>query len=458
MMDSEPDEGAIPSGGRTWRGAFKPWNKEEIKGIQLLLGNLTTSEVRGAKMLIGISSNGNSELIPTNNGVANNVITGNPRTGWVQVTIGGAGDLPVRADADGTGLAWTDLVSFSPALQADENVDVVWRIWLPERSSAAYARTFSGGSDYTDHKLNPIASLVTLRRELLGTSDWWNFAPADSFGRADGNFVTNPATTASWVITPNPGGTMAAYGKDYVSSLPILGYRFKAARSLPMIEFVGDSITQGYADGDQTLGIDGMTGRLLRALGRGNNASYSIVNFGQSGFTPEQYLARWKGLARADSSGATALAFSIYSPNGFADGIHTNQTRIDQMKQTTLAAEQAAKDLGRNFIPVFITGTNYNLLNPCADRKNWCVDNTGLVKNLLDWAKARYGDQLIDLHGAIADKTTAGPAMQNGMTGTPSYTNDETHPNADGYSALGARLVQLFPTSYNKARIAQGAR
>lgn len=446
MQDEEPDEGDIPAAGRTYRGAFKPWNKEAITGIQLLLGNLTSSQVRGAKMLVGISSNGNTEHLPTNNGVANNVITGNARTGWVQVTIGGANDLPVRADADGSGMNWTDLVSFSPALQANENVDIVWRIWLPKRATAAYARTFSGGRSNPDHKLNPIASLALMQRDVLGISDWMRFS------RADGDFVTNPATTTAWVVTPDPGNTFAAYGKDYVSSIPILGYRWKATRTLPLIEFVGDSITQGYGDGEQTVGIDGMPGRLLRALGLGSNASFSIVNFGQSGFTPEKYLARWKGLARADANGATAMVYSIYSPNGFADGVNSTQARIDAMKQNTLVAEQAAKNSGRIFIPAFITGTNMNLLNPCPNTPTWCHDNTGLVKNLLDWAKQRYGNQLLDLHDAIADKTTVGPAMQDGWTGNPKYTNDETHPNALGYDTLGTKAVTIFSTIYNNAR------
>jgi len=452
MQDDEPDEGDIPNIGRTYRGAFKPWNNEELKGIQLLLGNFTASEVRGAKMLIGISSNGNAELLPTNNGIATNNITGNPRTGWTQVNIGGANDLPVRSDADGTGLAWTDQVSFSPTLQANEDVDIVWRIWLPKRTaSAAYARTYSGGREYNDHKLNPIASLVAMRRELLGTSDWWNFGPADSFGRADGDFVTAPAATASWVFTPNPGGTMAAYGKDYVSSLPILGYRLKAARSLPLIEFVGDSITQGYGDGEQTLGIDGVTGRMLRKLGVGNNASYSIVNFGQSGFTPEQYLARWKGLARSDTSGATALVYSIYSPNGFAGGdfSHQNPARMEELKANCLAAEKAAHDYGRIFIPSFITGTNVFLAGKGDN------DLTGMVKDLLDWAKARYGAQLLDLHSAVqptgAD-ATIGPSMAS------IYTSDGTHPNRDGYDALGAKAVEIFDAVYAAARAAQLAK
>ena len=451
MQNSEPDEGDIPDIGRTYRGAFKPWNEEEIKGIQMLLGNLTANEVRGAKMLIGISSDGNKELLPTNNGVANNQITGNPRTGWAQVTLGGANDLPVRPDPDGTGMAWTDLVSFSPALKADENVDIVWRIWLPKRSSAtAYARTFSGGRDYNDHKLNPIASLVALRRELFGTSEWQKFSAADTFGRADGNFVTAPTATASWVVTPW-GGTIAPYRRDYVSSLPILGYRLKAARSLPLIEFVGDSITQGYGDGEQTVGIDGVTGRMLRKLGVGTNASYNIVNFGQSGFTPEQYLARWKGLARADTSGATAMVYSIYSPNGFAGGdfSHQNSARIEAMKANCLAAERAAHDYGRIFIPSFITGTNVFLAGE-GDK-----DLTWMVKDLLDWAKARYGNQLLDLHSAVqptgAD-ATIGPSMGD------AYNNDDTHPNAVGYDALGARAVAIFPAVYAAARAAQVAK
>jgi hypothetical protein len=159
------------------------------------------------------------------------------------------------------------------------------------------------------------------------------------------------------VVTPNPGGTFGAYGHEYISAIPILGFRFKATRNVPLIEFVGDSITQGYADqatGDLVIGMDGMTGRMLRAVGVGSNASFNVVNFGQSGFTPEEYLARWKGLARADTNGATAMVYSIYSPNGFAGPGVLTQTRIDQMKQATQDAEAAAKSLGRTFIPAFV--------------------------------------------------------------------------------------------------------
>ena len=450
LQDTEPDEGDIPSNGRTYRGAFKPWNKEEIKGIQMLLGNLKASEVRGATMLIGISGNRNSDLLPTNNGVVNNRITGNARTGWVEVTLGGAKDLPVRADADGTGMAWTDLVSFSPALQANEDVDIVWRIWLPKRSlNSGYARTYSGGRDYNDHKLSPIVSLVALRRELFGTRDWWNFAAADGFGRADGDYVSSPAASASWVQTP--GDSIAAYGRNFVSSIPVLGYRFKAARALPLIEFVGDSITQGYGDGEQTLGIDGVPGRLLRQFGVGDDAAYNIVNFGQSGFTPEQYLARWKGLARADTSGGTAMVYSIYSPNGFAGGdfSHQNPARIEAMKANCLAAEKAAHDYGRIFIPSFITGTNVFLAGKGDNDLTW------MVKDLLDWAKARYGNQLLDLHSAVQPSgpdATVGPSMDS------KYTFDGTHPNAAGYSALGAKAFEIFPSVYEAARAAQAGK
>jgi hypothetical protein len=45
--------------------------------------------------------------------------------------------------------------------------------------------------------------------------------------------------------------------------------------------------------------------------------------------------------------------------------------------------------------------------------------------------------------------------MQDGMTGKPSYTDDETHPNTLGYYTLGARAVALFPTVYANARAAQ---
>jgi hypothetical protein len=59
--DSEPDKGAIPAAGRTYRGSIKPLNQESVAGVQFLLGNLTINQVRGAKMLMGIASVVNSE-------------------------------------------------------------------------------------------------------------------------------------------------------------------------------------------------------------------------------------------------------------------------------------------------------------------------------------------------------------------------------------------------------------
>jgi lysophospholipase L1-like esterase len=441
MKSEEPSEGPIPAAGRTYRGSFRLWNQENVTAIQFLFGNLSPETIHGAKMLVGISTNGNSSLLPTRDGVAVNEVTGNPRTGWVQVTIGSDPELPVRADPDGTGLAWTDPVSFGSDFSPDQG-EVVWRIWLPARANAPYARTFCGGSESSADSFSVIRSLAMLQRDVLGTSDWMRF------GYADGDQVSDPSNPASWITTPNPQNTFGAYGRNYVSSIPILGYRWTAKRQLPLIEFVGDSITQGYGDRNHIVSMDGVPGRLLRALGSGADATFSIVNFGQSGFTPEQYLARWKGLARADPEGATAMAYSIFSPNGFAAFDVQTWERVEEMKATCIAAEQAAEALGRRFIPVFITGTNMFFLNPCLDRDpriKWCQDRTDKTKALLDWAKERYGSRLLDLHEAITDRDTIGPSMLGGLFNQDVYTDDHTHPNTDGYNVLGTSAISQLP-------------
>lgn len=446
MQSDEPAEGPIPESGRTYRGSFRLWNQENVTAIQFLLGNLNHETIRGAKMLVGISTNGNSSLLPTRDGVPVNEVTGNPRTGWVRVTIGSDPELPVRADPDGTGLAWTDAVTFGSDFSQDQG-EVVWRIWLPARVNAPYARTYCGGSESNTDSYSLIRSLAMLQRDVLGTSDWI------SFGYADGDWVSGPSSPASWVLTPDPDSTFAAYGRNYVSSIPILGYRWTAKRNLPLIEFVGDSITQGYGDQDHFVSMDGVPGRLLRALGSGANAAFSIVNFGQSGFTPEQYLARWKGLARADPEGATAMAYSIFSPNGFAALDFQTWERVDEMKATCIAAEQAAEELGREFIPVFITGTNMFFLNPCMDHEPyiaWCQDRTDKIQALLDWAKERYGSRLLDLHEVITDPLTIGPSMLGGLADQPIYTHDHTHPNTSGYNVLGTRAISLLPTLFGQ--------
>ena len=463
MQDAEPDEGAIPATGRTYRGSLKPLNQEPVAGVQFLLGNLTATQIRGARMLMGVASVPNSEQLPTKNGNPSNLVTGDPHTGWVRVKIGGADDLPVSASQDGAsgaGLSWTDLVAFTQNFKPGDG-EIVWRIWVPNRATAPYARTFSSATMYGE--LSALRSLGMFQIAVLGSDQYQNGSWM-YYGYTDSDVVGNPALAVTWKATPTPPGHFDAYSKDYVTAIPILGFRWKATRSLPVIEMVGDSIMQGYGDHAQIVNVDGVPGRLIRALGSGNNAPFTFVNFGQSGWTPEQYLARWKGLARADPSGATAMVYSIYSPNGFAGGDfgHQNQARIDALKTNCLAAEKAAHDFGRIFIPAFITGTNIFLLNPkvgvdgVSTGDGYAVDNTGLVKDLLDWAKTRYGSQLLDLHDAVQSKYTIGPAMQSvPMVGEVAYTDDQTHPNTAGYDALGTKAVAIFPAVYAAARAAQ---
>jgi lysophospholipase L1-like esterase len=374
--------------------------------------------------------------------VANNTITGNPHTGWVQVKIGGAADLPVDADPDGTGLAWTDLVAFSPNFAPDDG-EIVWRIWVPNRTTAPYALSIAQDGGGT--ALRALARFQILARgdDFYQSSSWMYY------GWADGNIVTSPTTAATWTVTSNPLNDFYAYASPNVTATPVLGYRWKANRSLPVIEIVGDSIVQGYWDNeDGPFSVAGVPGRLIEALGSGANAQYTFVNFGASGYTPEQYLARWKGLAFADLTGGTALVYSIYSPNGFGDG---GMTRIEELKQLCIAAEQAAHDTGRIFIPMFVTGTNYGFLGGA----NWEVDNTDLTQALVDWATARYGNQFLDLHQVVKYAGTKGPSMQDGSHGPNTYTADETHPNTLGYDVLGAEAVRQFPSVYAAARTAQ---
>ena len=68
---------------------------------------------------------------------------------------------------------------------------------------------------------------------------------------------------------------------------------------------------------------------------------------------------------------------------------------------------------------------------------------TGLALDLLDWAKARYGNRLLDLTPAIQNPNNEGLSMD-----TP-YTDDQTHPNSAGYDVLGTKFIADFPTVYS---------
>ena len=147
------------------------------------------------------------------------------------------------------------------------------------------------------------------------------------------------------------------------------------------------------------------------------------------------------------------MAYSIFSPNGFAALDFQTWERVDEMKATCITAEQAAEELGREFIPVFITGTNMFFLNPCMDHEPyiaWCQDRTDKIQALLDWAKERYGSRLLDLHEVITDPLTIGPSMLGGLADQPIYTHDHTHPNTSGYNVLGTRAISLLPTLFGQ--------
>ena len=329
MSNAELDEGAIPNGGRTYRGSVRPLNEESVAGVQFLVGNLTRNPIHGAKLLVGISTNFNAEQLPAPNGTVNNAITNNLNTGWVQVKIGGASDLPVPASEDGesgAGLAWTDQVTIANSFKPG-SFEIVWRMWVPARATAPYARTFSQTVDggLPNEKLSAIRGLSVFEVDVRGWDQWQNSSYM-YYGFTDGDAVTTPGASKTWVTTPSPLDYWNAYSHlaelhspatqvPAVAAVPVLGFRWKATRSLPVIEMVGDSITQGYHDrvGDHIVTVDGVPGRLIRALGSGQTAKYTFINFGQSGWTPEQYLARWKGLARADTSGATAVVQHLFA-------------------------------------------------------------------------------------------------------------------------------------------------
>ena len=212
-----------------------------------------------------------------------------------------------------------------------------------------------------------------------------------------------------------------------------------------VIECVGDSITEGYNDNVIGVAVGGYPARLRDSIGK-NSDTWEFFNFGQSGLTPEQYIATWTDWAKTTPNQATAMLYSIYSPNGFFDGngIVLGTSRVTALQNLCIQAESLARTYGRLFIPIFITGTNTNLVTAPASAAT--QNNTNYVNDLLVWAQNRYVSRLLDLHSAIQDPTNnIGPSM------AANYTIDGTHPNGSGYDALGALAVTAFPIAYAAA-------
>ena len=433
LTDSPYDESPIPAEGRTFSISIS--NPNALSGsayvdyVDMTFANLRSVPAEGMKVYIKT----NNPYTPF--GAAVSALgTNDASTGWVSASVsipGISGTETVKTTTVRLNLGTTTFNGTS---------DLLLRMFVPYQTSGNYARTYTTcGSEFYENS-SIMTNFSKHQFELLNLPTNWRMGIATISGDESANRKT--VNLNDWSYTSDSeNDSISYYSVPAPGAIPwfLIKWHYVGVPERKIIEMVGDSIMQGYGDIGNILNVRGITGR-ANLNSRPLSGGYWFVNEGQSGFTPEQYLARWEGIAKTTS--ATALVYSIYSPNGYySGGIPIYPQRITDMQNNCILAEQKAEEYGRVFIPCFITNNNmYNYSSPGTSGTVWGYTYQAL--ELLDWAKARYGNRLLDLTPAVQNPDNDGLSMD------PSYTDDATHPNTAGYDALGTKFINDFPTVY----------
>lgn len=430
MTDAEPDEGSITEQGRTYSVSLqcpKTLNNGAYYDyLDITFANMSSANANGMKFLI-------KENNPyTNAGATTSAaITQDITTGWLSASI----DISAATDTT-TPTFKTYRFNLGNSIVGGNDFNL--RFFVPPLSAAKYARTFTtcGASSYEKNSM--FTSLSKYNFGLLGLPTNWRIGLA----YVNDDYISNQASatnSSNWTFAT--GAEIESYYPPSPSSIPwiLIKWHEVGTSAKKVVEMVGDSIMQGYGDNSCILSVEGLT-RRLNLNNTSQDTNRFFINFGQSGSTPEQYLDRWEGLAKNTS--ATAMVYSIFSPNGYFNEGTIIDARIPAMSANCVAAEALATQYGRVFIPCWITNTNLFQLNnlPASAATQ---NTTYKAKELYDWAIARYGNRLWNLQDAINDTTnTVGTNM------AAQYTDDQTHPNQNGIDALGSLAISTFDTVY----------
>lgn len=185
-----------------------PASQHTVYFVRFLLGNISTSPISGGKSIIAYSTGWDGSWEPIVSSVKQNTITGNIRTGWRHLTIGGDPTLPIPAApalASGKGIAlvWTDWVPVPNGQNLGANSwDFYTRFLLPPRNVAPYALTIGNWDSYTGNRLATIAGRSEVRRLWRANEN----SPNAFHVRAEGDYVTDPSTAGNIGILTGAAG------------------------------------------------------------------------------------------------------------------------------------------------------------------------------------------------------------------------------------------------------------
>lgn len=431
MTDVEPDESNIPAQGRTYCTTLLfplvLTGSSTYDYVDITFANMSSATSTGMKVYI----KRNLPYIGDAGVITSAAVTGNITTGWVSAAVN------ISAAEDTTTPTFKTIrFPFGTPVTGEDTITI--KMFVPPLSAAKYARTFTtcGADSYSMNSMFDSLSKDVFSYRNLPSN--WRLA----IGYTNGDKLADQATgsnLSAWTVST--GAEIGSFVKPYGSSVPwmLMKWHQTGTSAKKIIEMVGDSIMQGYGDYGSVLSVQGITSR-LNFNDKSQNTNKFFVNFGQSGSIPEEYLSRWEGLARSTS--ATAMVYSIFSPNGYFDQGNPIESRIPAMSANCVLAETLAEQYGRVFIPCWITNTNIYQLNtlPASAASQ---NSTFIAKRLYDWAIARYGNRLLNLQPAIDDETNT-----IGINMDAAYTTDQTHPNENGINALGSLAISQFDTVY----------
>jgi hypothetical protein len=432
MTDIEPNEGNIPSQGRTYSTGI-PVPRQLLSGayydyIDITFANMSLSAANGMKIFVKPNT-----PYADSGAILSAAVTQNITTGWLSAAVN------ISAAEDTTTPTFKTIrFNLGTTFNGQSPDQMIFKMFVPPLSAAKYARTFTtcGAASYEKNSMYSSFSRNTFSNINLPSN--WRIGLA----RADGDMLANQQQSLSasnWTFAT--GQEVESYYPPSPSSIPWMLIKWHQVGTVnrKIIEMVGDSIMQGYGDRGLILSVDGITER-LNFNNKTQNTNKFFVNFGQSGSIPEEYLSRWEGMARSTS--ASAMVYSIFSPNGYFDNGTIIDARIPAMSANCVLAENLAAQYGRVFIPCWITNTNIYQLNtlPASAASQ---NTTYKAKELYDWAIARYGNRLLNLQSAIDDETNT-----IGINMDAAYTQDQTHPNENGINALGSLAISQFDTVY----------
>lgn len=340
------------------------------------------------KIIAAVTNNLTNRITPSVGGTKTN----DPTTGWCDVLQGGSTTITLPAfttgdtrNPNGVWTDWLKLPSIAPTDGVSTRPYLLWRT------------KFSGPFTYWAQG----STRTTTAYPANFMDQYYNFG-------ADRTVNPENATNVNTTTYQDSGGVFAV--------------EFRSAKRVLKVLCVGDSITQGV--GDNSVGNSmGSWVPKAETIAQNLGLPLNFLNYGQGGCPSVSYLAFGK---QAVTNHLPAIAmYSVWTPN---DSIPDATNIVTAYNR---AIEFATHCLTNDCLPVFTF---------LAPNDGYILAADNFRKQLITQIKAQ-GFFVVDMTPAVGD----GASPERFIAGRK---NDNTHPNAAGYTAMSeiciARLSELI--------------